>query len=520
MSKIDVIKENVQFQQLIRENDSTSILNDEYLIPDTHPDVQQILSVEARPIISNKEVLGDKVMVEGKVEYSVLYIPREDNMMVNSVNYNEKFTNYLDLDEGEHRVICEVECKVEHIDAKIMNERKIAIEGVIDLDWKVYKSIEFDFVKDIEGTEAVEVLKNTESINRLVSSKEVDLIGKSVLRVGMDKPQVSKILKCSMSLHKREIKVVEDKVYLGCYCKLNIMYLGNDSRDIITLQDDVYLSKEEEMVGVLSTMIPSVSYEIRNTDIGLEDDDLGETRIINIEFLVRGGVKVFSDEVIEVINDAYSPNFQLELRKDSYDLGVILGSQATESVIKDNITIKEGDYKPEFIVGATGNIIVTDKQVSKDKVTVEGVIKANVIYKTTDETVGYAQVNGDIPFTVVLDMNGAKEGMKAIVNSNLEAIDANIEANTIAVKATISVGVKLSYEVNKQFISDVVEVDGEPKKKKASITIYIVGKGDTLWLLAKKYNTTVDSIVYMNSIENPDLINEGDKLIIPGRAIF
>lgn len=520
MSKIDVIKENVQFQQLIRENGSTSILKDEYLIPDTHPDVQQILSVEARPVISNKEVLGDKVMVEGKVEYSVLYIPREDNMMVNSVSYAEKFTNYLDLDEGEHKVICEVECKVEHIDANIMNERKIAIEGVIDLDWKVYKSVEFDFVKDIEGTEGVEVLKNTESINRLVSSKEVDLIGKSVLRVGMDKPQVSKILKCSMTLHKREVKVAEDKVYLGCYCKLNILYLGADSKEIVSLQDDVYLSKEEEMVGVLSNMLPSAIYEIKNTDIGLEEDDLGETRIMNIEFLVKCSIKVFSDEVLEIIKDAYSPKFPLELRKDSYEIGVIHGSQATEAIIKDNITVKEGDYKPEFIVGATGSIIVTDKKVTDDKVTVEGVIKANVIYKTTDEEVGYSQISGDIPFTVVLDINGAKEGMKAIVNSNLEAIDASIEANTVAVKATISVGAKLSYEVNKEFISDVIELDEEPKKKKASITIYVVTKGDTLWSLAKKYNTTVDAIVKMNSVENPDSIEIGDKLIIPGRAIF
>ena len=262
-------------------------------------------------------------MVEGKVEYSVLYIPREDNMMVNSVSYAEKFTNYLDLDEGEHKVICEVECKVEHIDANIMNERKIAIEGVIDLDWKVYKSIEFDFVKDIEGTEGVEVLKNTESINRLVSSKEVDLIGKSVLRVGMDKPQVSKILKCSMTLHKREVKVAEDKVYLGCYCKLNILYLGADSKEIVSLQDDVYLSKEEEMVGVLSNMLPSAIYEIKNTDIGLEEDDLGETRIMNIEFLVKCSIKVFSDEVLEIIKDAYSPKFPLELRKDSYEIGEI-----------------------------------------------------------------------------------------------------------------------------------------------------------------------------------------------------
>ena len=74
--------------------------------------------------------------------------------------------------------------------------------------------------------------------------------------------------------------------------------------------------------------------------------------------------------------------------------------------------------------------------------------------------------------------------------------------------------------VNKEFISDVIELDEEPKKKKASITIYVVTKGDTLWSLAKKYNTTVDAIVKMNSVENPDSIEIGDKLIIPGRAIF
>lgn len=39
-------------------------------------------------------------------------------------------------------------------------------------------------------------------------------------------------------------------------------------------------------------------------------------------------------------------------------------------------------------------------------------------------------------------------------------------------------------------------------------------------VISKKYNTTVDAIVKMNSIENPDSIEIGDKLIIPGRAIF
>ena len=89
MSDIDVIKENVQFEQLIRENSSNIVLKDEYLIPDTHPDVQEILCIESRPVIISKEVVGDKIVLEGKVEYTAIYLAREDGLVANSVSYTQ-----------------------------------------------------------------------------------------------------------------------------------------------------------------------------------------------------------------------------------------------------------------------------------------------------------------------------------------------------------------------------------------------------------------------------------------------
>ena len=74
-------------------NTLLNVLKEEYLIPDTHPDVQEILTVEARPMIINKEIIGDKIILEGKVEYTVIYLAREDGIVVNSVNYNQSFTN-------------------------------------------------------------------------------------------------------------------------------------------------------------------------------------------------------------------------------------------------------------------------------------------------------------------------------------------------------------------------------------------------------------------------------------------
>ena len=520
MASIDIIKENVQFEQLLRESNSNTILKEEYLIPDTHPDVQQILTVEARPMIINKELIGDKIVLEGKVEYTVIYLAREDGLVANSVNYNQNFTNNIDLSQGEYKVICEAQCNVEHIEATIMNERKISIQGIITVDWELYKSNEFEFVKDIEGSDEVEVLKKTETINKISANEDVELIGKCMLRVGMDKPQINKILKCSLRLHKKEVKIAEDKIYLGCYCKLNILYKGDDSKDIIPLEDDIYLSKEEEVKGVTSDMLPTVCYEISNNDLMLEEDDLGEVRIINDEFMVKANVKVFSKENIDTIKDAYSTKCLIGLKKDEHEVGILHGANNSESIIKYNIQLNDKDLKPEHIISANASIILTDKQVMKDRVAIEGIIKADVLYKTNDEEKYLANVKAEIPFSAIIDIFGATEGMKSIVKGNLENIDAAIEGNSIAIKATVILSGKILYEMNKEFISDIVEEEGDMPEKKASITIYVVGDGDTLWDLAKKYNTTVNDLMKINKVEDPEHIEQGQKLIIPGRAIF
>jgi len=520
MADIDIIKENVQFEQLLRENNTNTVLKDEYLIPDTHPDVQQILSVEARPIIISKELIGDKILLEGKVEYTVIYLAREDGFVANSVSYNQNFTNNIDLNQGENRVICEAECNVEHIEATIMNERKISIQGIITIDWELYKSNEFEFVKDIEGSDEVEVLKKTETINRISATEDVELIGKSMIRVGMDKPQINKILKCSLMLHKKEIKIAEDRIHLGCYCKLNILYKGEDSKDIIPLEDDIYLSKEEEIDGITSDMIPTVSYEISNNELMLEEDDLGEVRIINDEFVVKANVKVFSKENIDTIKDAYSTKCLIGLKKDDHEVGILHGTNNSESTVKYNIQLKENDLKPEHIISANAVIILTDKEVMRDRVVVEGIIKADILYKTTDEEKYLSSIKAEIPFSSMIDILGANENMKCLVKGNLENIDTSIEGNSIGIKATIVLSGKVLYEMSKEFVSDIVEEEGDIPEKKASITIYVVGQGDNYWNLAKKYNTTVDSLMKINKIEDPEHIEEGQKLLIPGRAIF
>ena len=104
MSQIDVVKEGIQNEQLLRESATNNVLKGEYLIKDSHPDVYQILGVEAKATITNKETLADKIMIEGQINYSVMYLSEDESKVtsINSVCLSEKFADYLDLNNEEH----------------------------------------------------------------------------------------------------------------------------------------------------------------------------------------------------------------------------------------------------------------------------------------------------------------------------------------------------------------------------------------------------------------------------------
>lgn len=62
---------------------------------------------------------------------------------------------------------------------------------------------------------------------------------------------------------------------------------------------------------------------------------------------------------------------------------------------------------------------------------------------------------------------------------------------------------------------------GAPKKVEinANSTEYTIRKGDTLSLIAKRYNTTIEAILRANpNIKNPNLIFPGEKIKIPGQV--
>lgn len=522
MAEIDLLRENIQYEQLLGEGVSDTVLRGEYLIPDTHPDVAQVLMLDVKPIITGKDIMQDKIYVEGKVEYNILYLAKEEEnrMGIQSVSYTDKFSNYIDIPGAEHNMSCYAENYIEHIESTIMNERKISVEGIIKLKVEVFKDYQYEIVKGIDTAENIQMLKKPCEIDKIVDNLEKEMVAKSNIKISMDKPQVGKILTYDINVHKKDIKIVDSKLTIGAFVKLGILYRGMDTNEVVYLEDEVFINEGQEMNELRDNLKCTGDFIVDAVEFDVKQDDLGENRIIDTEALVRATVNIMSKEEIDMIEDAYSPDFLMELSREKYDLNVLQGQNNSEAIIKENIELDSKDAMPVQVIMSKGKVCVTERKVLEDKVVVEGVVNVDVLYRSNDSSRYLYSISEELPFSCGVDMPGSKIDMVSFAKASLENIEAAIEANTIAIKCVVSVYARVNYIINKEFLVSIDKKEGEVPAKKASVTIYVVQPGDTLWSIAKRYHTSVDEIVKINNIENPDFIAVKQKIIIPGRAII
>ena len=58
-------------------------------------------------------------------------------------------------------------------------------------------------------------------------------------------------------------------------------------------------------------------------------------------------------------------------------------------------------------------------------------------------------------------------------------------------------------------------MEDEENTEDYSVIIYVIKSGDTIWKIAKRFGSTIDDIVRVNGMKNPDRINVGEKIYIP-----
>lgn len=517
MEEMNFKKQKVNYESKSIEGSNDFLVKGEYLIPDTHPDVNSILLVDVDTKITNTEAFTDKIFVEGEVVYNLIYRAKEEEVYnTYNINYSEKFNLYIEAFEMKKDNDYTIDVEVVSIKDAVLNERKVSIDCMLKFTAISNETDEMDIIYDIDGQDDVQLLMKDFKICEVMGNFTEELENETVINVPLDKGEVSKILICDSNVYKTECKILDGKIVYNAYCKIKVLYEGSRAEDLCYLEQDVYLTKEVENETVLDNMLCMDDWNLSKFEYMVDEDENGESRIINVYITLNCNLKVLSNNTISVIDDAYSRDSFINLVKNTYKMNDVCDHNSTDIIIKDNVDVEEA---PTNIVYCTGRCLVTNKRVIEGKVVVDGVIKGEVIYKTNEENKEMTSKAYEVPFTSAYENENIKIDMNATIKCNLENVEAYIEAKQIGIKAIVNVKTYVRSEVKKDILIDMYKSQEEVLEKNTSIIIYIAGEEDTLWSIAKKYCVPIDDICRLNNITEEDEIS-GTKLLIPSKAIF
>ena len=146
-----------------------------------------------------------------------------------------------------------------------------------------------------------------------------------------------------------------------------------------------------------------------------------------------------------------------------------------------------------------------------------GEIEADIYYISNNDSKPVYLATFTFDYNESLDIKGIDENSDIEIKTETENVTFDLlSGREIELRVTVITDVYVYSKTDCSLISNAETVE-RPKDYfncLSSVVIYTVQKGDSLWTIAKKYNTTVNDILSANSIEHKDEIVPGQKLMI------
>lgn len=511
-------KESLRFCEPLKEDNTKLILNTDVIIPDTKPDVLNILDVSALASVDEKQVQNNKINLSGKAYYTILYSAGDETGEIKSVFYSVPFKEELCIEGVDDNSLNYVLASVSHIEPTIVNSRKINIKTVLNFDFCAVKEENCAAVSSVGSEYNLPFKKEKLNILRLSVCSQNSFFVSDELKVSAG-DGLDEVLKTEVKVVSKEVKPMNNKLVIKGSVLTDILYLSDG--ELYHTENETPFTEVLDAQGLTPEMDTELKYSVHSFEAvpSLNENENN----INFEAKIDAVLKAYEEESHEIISDIYSPDYAVEARRETY------GIRTLADVFKENFTITEvvslEDSKPNilkvFSFGA--NPHVDNISVSDGNVMIDGYLDAKIMYLTDSESLPIYSSQKKIPIS--LRINHKKLRADSIVDIEVSCEHAGYilkSEKDFEVRASVKAEGKIISQTTAEVITEVAVKEDEPicKENQAGIVIYFADKDESLWNIAKKCNTTTTEIAQLNGIEENTSLSERQQLIIPKRFVI
>lgn len=520
----ELIKEKIILDQKIGEEITQVMVEGDIIVPDIKPDIAKILQTNGKISLDNVEVAIDKVNFTGKIDFAILYSADGIDKPLHSMTASLAIDDFINIDGVNKDIDVNVNCEIIHLDCRLLNGRKLYIKSVAELKAKAMSATVSQVVTNITGIQEVQLQKSSLTLSRTVENKNDKIVIKDEITVPSGKSNIREILFCNVSISDKECRLLDGKVTVKGTLLLSTLYKGElDDTTVEFMEHEIPFNGTIEARDCNENMVGDVDLSIQSQYVQVRPDFDGEERVLEVELSIGAKVNIVSTDEIQVIEDAYCINKGLVLKREKIKYPQIICRNKNQNSIKETIVLESTTPEIMQIYNVNGRAKIEDIKVIDDKVIAEGIITADILYVAKSDEAPLYSYESIIPFKQTIETRGSRMDMNVDIDLTIEHISFNmLSTNEVEVRFILNFNTQVTGEKEIELIVDATmeDFDKETLENTASMTIYICQTGDTLWKIAKKYNTSVNEIAQLNDMDNPNKVFAGQKLLILKKVIL
>lgn len=480
-------------------------------LPDYCPDILRILKCSIIPRITGSQVSGERITAEGNALIRVLYV--SDSGKLRSFEHNIPFSKYVEVKQLADDPCVSVRAKTEYVNCRVVNQRRMDIHGSVIISISAVKMKQFDLIEKAEGA-GIQLKCGKKTVSSAAGTAERSFTLGEVAEIGQSKPPVMQILRTDAVVTAQDAKVINNKILLKGSMEVRTVYCADtDEAQPETIEHSMPISQIIEVEGISDDCTTDICCDVVSLEVQPKPDSDGKIRLLDINARVSVTVTAYRECEAQLLTDAYSTEYELKEECQTVELPHLCEILNDSCLCRGMVKAENSGFSKILDIWCSD--VSSAVQQEGRKLKISGTAPVSMVFLDRDGNISFAEKPLDFEYSRELKSgeDGTLQIKPFITMSGIDfVLNSDIEAE---IRLELKITGSVSSVVMGKIITDLTPDEECPKNtNSAALTIYFSECGESVWNIARRYNTTVESIMQENQLEEEN-VSEKRMLLIP-----
>jgi len=446
----------------------------------------------------------------------ILYAADHSAAKVQGMECSIPFEEVLHMEGMEIGDSLKVDWEIEDLNVSMIHSRKISVRAIVTFSALAETIYDVELACGFSEREEVQMKKQEMEVLGMCMTKKDTYRIKDELLLAGNQSNIRELLWKDISLCGVETRMMENKISIKGELAVFALYEGENEDQLQWVTGTLPFVGNVDLPGCRPEMISDIRVNVTQKNLEVKPDFDGEERVLQADVILDLDIRLYEEERLEALEDAYSLSKKLVLEREKVSLDHLLLKNFSKARYSERIPVKQAEHAVLQICHTTGKVMIEEVKRTPEGLMAEGVIFVQVLYITSSDHVPVLRTRGGIPFTHMLEVPGIDEQCRYSLKGELEQISAvMVDSKDAEIRAAVNFYLMVHRPVSWENLKAAEEQPAEREniQELPGVVGCMIGTEDSLWDLAKKYHTTIEQICRLNQMTS-EQIKVGDKILI------